>query len=60
MPSINTRRLVIEAGSFSYDSGAYNDDLPYWTRDFGEPFLILPVSLAALGVLVLYIASSIT
>ncbi len=45
MPSINTRRLVIEAGSFSYDSDSYNDDLPYWTWDFGEPFLILPYSL---------------
>jgi len=45
MPSINTRRLVIEAGGFVYDSDAYNDDLPYWSRDFSEPLLIVPYSL---------------
>ncbi len=45
MPSMNTRRLVIEAGGFVYDSDAYNDDLPYWTRDFGAPHLIIPYSL---------------
>ena len=31
-PSPNTRRLVVEIGGFLYDSDAYNDDLPYWTR----------------------------
>jgi peptidoglycan/xylan/chitin deacetylase (PgdA/CDA1 family) len=45
MPSINTRKLVVEAGSFLYDSDSYNDDLPYWTADFGEPHLVLPYSL---------------
>lgn len=30
-PSVNTRRLLVEHGGFSYDSDAYNDDLPYWT-----------------------------
>ena len=45
LPSINTRKLVVEAGSFLYDSDSYADDLPYWTTDFGEPHLILPYSL---------------
>ena len=45
LPSINTRRLVVEAGSFLYDSDSYSDDLPYWCTDFGRPHLILPYSL---------------
>ena len=45
LPSINTRRLVVEAGCFLYDSDAYNDDLPYWSTDFGRPHLVLPYSL---------------
>ena len=45
LPSIHTRKLVVEAGSFLYDSDSYADDLPYWTTDFGEPHLILPYSL---------------
>ena len=45
LPSINTRRLVVEAGSFLYDSDSYSDDLPYWCYDFGRPHLILPYSL---------------
>ncbi len=45
LPSIHTRKLVIEAGSFLYDSDSYADDLPYWTTDFGEPHLVLPYSL---------------
>ena len=28
----NTRRLLVEEGGFLYDSDAYNDELPYWTR----------------------------
>ncbi len=28
--SNNTRDLLIQQGGFSYDSDAYNDDLPYW------------------------------
>lgn len=43
-PSENTRRLVVEAGGFLYDSDAYNDDLPYWTRIGGRAHLILPHS----------------
>ncbi len=45
LPSMNTRRLLVEQGDFLYDSDAYNDELPYWTTDFGRPHLILPYSL---------------
>jgi peptidoglycan/xylan/chitin deacetylase (PgdA/CDA1 family) len=41
-PGPNTRRLVVEHGGFVYDSDAYNDDLPFWTRIAGRPHLILP------------------
>ncbi len=34
--SPNTRRLVIEHGGFLYDADDYNDDLPYWNRQFGR------------------------
>lgn len=44
-PSINTRRLVVEHGGFLYDSDAYNDDLPYWTKVGGAPHLVVPYSL---------------
>jgi allantoinase len=44
MPSINTRRLAIEEGYF-FDSDCYNDDLPWWTNDFGKPHLVIPYSL---------------
>ena len=30
--SPNTRRLVLDEGSFLYDSDNYGDDLPFWTR----------------------------
>lgn len=45
--SPNTRRLVVEAGSFLYDSDAYNDDLPYWNNEFGRPHLVIPYTLDA-------------
>ncbi len=41
-PGPNTRRLVVEAGGFLYDSDAYNDDLPYWVRVGGRPHLVVP------------------
>ena len=44
MPSLNTRRLVVEAGSFVYDSDVYNDDLPYWSGDYPQ-LLLVPYSL---------------
>jgi len=44
-PSVNTRRLLVEEGGFLYDSDAYNDELPYWTKVSGRPHLIVPYSL---------------
>jgi putative urate catabolism protein len=44
MPSINTRRLAVEEG-YVYDSDCYNDELPWWTTDFGRPHLVIPYSL---------------
>lgn len=44
LPSINTRRFVVEAGSFLYDSDVYNDDLPYWSPDY-PGLLLIPYSL---------------
>ena len=44
LPSMNTRRLVVEAGSFLYDSDCYNDDLPYWSPDY-PGLLLVPYSL---------------
>ena len=43
--SPNTRRLVVEAGGFLYDSDAYNDDLPYWVLVSGKPHLVIPYTL---------------
>jgi len=44
MPSLNTRKLVVEAGNFLYDSDVYNDDLPYWSPDY-PGLLLVPYSL---------------
>ncbi len=41
----NTRRLVVEAGGFLYDSDSYADDLPYWEQVAGRPHLIIPYTL---------------
>jgi allantoinase len=41
-PSVNTRRLLIEAGGFVYDSDAYNDELPYWVDVEGTDHLVVP------------------
>jgi len=43
-PGPNTRRLVVEEGGFLYDSDAYNDDIPYWTRVDGRSHLVIPYS----------------
>jgi allantoinase len=43
--SPNTRRLVVEAGGFLYDSDSYADDLPYWTVEAGRPHLVVPYTL---------------
>ena len=41
-PSVNTPRLVVEHGGFLYDSDAYNDELPYWSRVDGRAHLVIP------------------
>ncbi|WP_088894022.1 allantoinase PuuE [Leptolyngbya ohadii] len=45
--SPNTRKLVVEAGGFIYDSDSYADDLPYWNYEYGKPHLIIPYTLDA-------------
>ena len=45
--SLNTRRLVVEAGGFLYDSDSYADDLPYWVTEYGRPHLVIPYTLDA-------------
>jgi len=44
-PSVNTRRLLLEHGGFSYDSDYYGDELPFWQTVEGKPHLIVPYSL---------------
>jgi peptidoglycan/xylan/chitin deacetylase (PgdA/CDA1 family) len=44
-PSAHTRRLVVEHGGFTYDSDAYNDELPYWVRVGDRSHLVVPYSL---------------
>ncbi|MEO0618743.1 MAG: polysaccharide deacetylase family protein [Pseudomonadota bacterium] len=44
LPSMHTRRIVAEAGTFLYDSDCYNDDVPYWSPDY-PGLLLLPYSL---------------
>jgi len=50
--SPNTRRLVVEAGGFLYDSDYYGDDLPFWTEVSSSdgnkhPHLVVPYTLEA-------------
>jgi putative urate catabolism protein len=45
--SPNTRRLVVEAGGFLYDSDSYADELPYWVEVAGRPHLVIPYTLDA-------------
>ena len=42
--TVHTRQLLAEAG-LVYDSGAVNDDLPYFATVSGRPFLVVPYSL---------------
>ncbi|NNK62005.1 MAG: polysaccharide deacetylase family protein, partial [Gemmatimonadetes bacterium] len=44
-PSVHTRRLLVEHGGFTYDSDAYNDELPYWVDVAGRAHLVVPYSL---------------
>ena len=48
--SPNTRRLVVDAGGFEYDSDYYGDDLPFWlqvrkTDGALVPHLVVPYTL---------------
>ena len=46
--SINTLRLLMEAGGFLYLCDAYADDLPYWIRAATlDPHLVIPYTLDA-------------
>ena len=45
-PSIATRKLLVEHGGFTYDSDAYNDELPYWVQVGDRAHLVVPYSLA--------------
>ena len=44
-PSVNTRRLLVEEGGFTYDSDYYGEELPFWQTVQGRPHLIVPYSL---------------
>ncbi|MBP1845491.1 peptidoglycan/xylan/chitin deacetylase (PgdA/CDA1 family) [Rhizobium petrolearium] len=44
-PSLNTRSLLVEHGGFSYDSDAYNEELPYWVKVGERNHLVVPYSL---------------
>jgi len=41
----NTRDIVMSEGGFSYDSDAYDDDLPYWIDNNGKGHLVIPYTL---------------
>ncbi|SHJ53462.1 Peptidoglycan/xylan/chitin deacetylase, PgdA/CDA1 family [Bradyrhizobium lablabi] len=43
-PSQNTRALLVEHGSFLYDSDSYADDWPYWVKVGEKAHLIIPHS----------------
>jgi len=43
-PGANTRRLLAETGRILYDRDSLNDELPYWRRVAGRPWLVVPYS----------------
>lgn len=43
--SLQSRRLAVEQGCFTYDSDVYDDDLPHWAHVDGEPLLLIPYAL---------------
>ena len=46
-PGVNTRELVVASGHFVFDSDSYNDELPYFVRVGGKPWLVVPYTLDA-------------
>jgi len=44
-PSVNTRRLLVEEGGFTYDSDYYGEELPFWQTVEGKPHLVVPYTL---------------
>lgn len=44
-PQTSVTRAVLAEEGFLYDSGAFNDDLPYYQDVRGRPFLVVPYSL---------------
>jgi peptidoglycan/xylan/chitin deacetylase (PgdA/CDA1 family) len=44
LQTVATRRILAEEG-FLFDSGAFNDDIPYFQEIRGRPFLVLPYTL---------------
>jgi allantoinase len=43
-PSLSTRTILLDAG-YSYDSDAYDDELPYWVKVGTRDQLVVPYSL---------------
>ena len=43
--SVNTRRLIAEAGNFLYDRDYLGDELPFWTKVANRDHLVIPYSL---------------
>lgn len=43
-PSVNTRRLHLEAGGYLYDRDSVADELPYWIEVAGRDHLVIPLS----------------
>lgn len=41
-PSTATRELLVAEGGFSWDSDAYDDELPYWVDVDGHDHLVIP------------------
>lgn len=46
-PGPNTRRLIVEAGTFLYDRDSLADELPYWVRVADKTHLVIPYSYEA-------------
>lgn len=43
--SVNTRKLIVKAGGFTYDADSFADDLPYWVDVDGQDHLVVPYTL---------------